>query len=87
MYNWGHCTADPETIRGAVEEKHAPLEQEEFHGFVSASNDPLELDAFVTVLLGMDPHDVGYLSLAAETFGGWSEENIARGRESGIEIF
>ncbi len=185
--NWGHRTADPETIRGAVEEKHRPLEREDFYGFVperlyemrrcdllslakvrtleepmhvslavknffgmipgpergpyhgrkhsmlnrsivdiykvfdslfnikgmveavltaslrdpetmkwenrenpgfvSASNDPLELDAFVTALLRMDPHDVGYLSLAAETFGGWSEESVAQGRESRIRIF
>jgi len=69
---------DPETMK---------WENRENPGFVSASNNPLELDAFVTVLLGMDPHDVGYLSLAAETFGGWNEESIARGRESGIEIF
>jgi len=56
-------------------------------GFLSGSNDPLELDAFVTTLLGMDPHSVGYLRMAAETFGGWNEESVARGLESGIKIF
>jgi uncharacterized protein (DUF362 family) len=185
--NWGGRTADPELIRGAVEEKHAPLEREDFLGFVperlyemrgcdllslakvrvleapiyvslavknffgmipgpsrgmyhgekhsrlsrsivdickvydslfdvsgvveavltaslrdpetkkwdtlenpgfaSASDDPLELDALVTALLGRDPHIVGYLRLAAETFGGWDEESVSRGLESGIRIF
>ena len=56
-------------------------------GFFSGSNDPLELDAFVTALLGRDPHSVGYLRVAAETFGGWNEESVARGLESGIRIF
>jgi uncharacterized protein (DUF362 family) len=56
-------------------------------GFASASDDPLELDAFVTALLGRDPHSVGYLKLAAETLGGWKDESISRGLESGIRIF
>ncbi|UCD44139.1 MAG: DUF362 domain-containing protein [Candidatus Bathyarchaeota archaeon] len=56
-------------------------------GFASASDDPLELDAFVTALLGRDPHSVEYLKLAAETLGGWKEESISRGLESGIRIF
>jgi hypothetical protein len=30
---------------------------------------------------------VGYLSLAAETSGGWNEESIAIGQESGMKIF
>jgi len=184
--NWAHRTADPELVRGAVEEKHSPLEREgylgfvperlyemrgcdllslakvrileapmhvslavknffgmipgpgrgEYHGekhsrldrsivdiykvydslfevkgvveavltaslrdpetlkwdnrenpgFASASKDPLELDAFVTVLLGRDPHTVPHLELAAETFGGWDEETVARGVEDGIRI-
>ncbi len=69
---------DPETMAWDNVEKP---------GFVSASNDPVELDAFVTALLGRDPHDVGYLWLAAETFGGWNEEAVAHGQKSGIRIF
>ncbi len=184
--NWEHRTADPELIRGAVEEKHTPLEREDFYGFVperlfemrgsdllslakvrvledpmkvslavknffgmipgpgrgkyhgkqhsrlnqsivdiykvydalfhvsgvveavltaslrvedtmewetrenpgfvSASNEPLDLDAFVSALLGTDPHSVGYLELAAGVFGAWSEASIKRGLESGINI-
>ena len=32
--NWGHRTTDPKLIRNAVEEKHQPLEREDFYGFV-----------------------------------------------------
>jgi uncharacterized protein (DUF362 family) len=61
-------------------------ETRENPGFVSASNEPLELDAFVTALLGIDPGSVEYLRLAAETFGAWSEETVRQARESGIHI-
>ncbi|MGD2201618.1 MAG: DUF362 domain-containing protein, partial [Candidatus Bathyarchaeota archaeon] len=56
-------------------------------GFASSSDDPLELDAFVTALLGRDPYSVGYLRLAAETFGRWSEKSVTGGLESGVKIF
>ncbi len=69
---------DPETMKWDTLENP---------GFASASKDPLELDAFVTALLGRDPHSVGYLRLAAETLGGWNEESVSRGLESGIRIF
>ena len=62
-------------------------ETRENPGFISASNQPLDVDAFVTTLLGMDPHDVGYLKLAAETFGRWNEDVISRGQEIGIKIY
>jgi uncharacterized protein (DUF362 family) len=68
---------DPETLK---------WETRENPGFISASNDPLELDACVTTLLGIDPHSVGYLRLAAEMLGVWSEESVRRGLESGIDI-
>ena len=32
--NWGHRTADPELIRSLVNERHDPLEREDFLGFV-----------------------------------------------------
>jgi len=69
---------DPETLKWDTVENP---------GFLSVSNNPLELDAFVTALLGMDPHSVGYLRTAAETFGGWNEESVVRGLESEINIF
>ena len=55
-------------------------------GFASACDDPLALDAYVTTLLGIDPHSVGYLKLAARTFGAWNEGTIEHGRESGISF-
>ncbi len=69
---------DPETLKWDTLENP---------GFLSVSNDPLELDAFVTTLLGKDPHSIGYLRFAAETFGGWNEETVAQALESGIKIF
>jgi uncharacterized protein (DUF362 family) len=55
-------------------------------GFVSASNHPLELDAVMAALLGVDPHSVDYLKMAAETFGAWPEASVRQGQESGISI-
>jgi uncharacterized protein (DUF362 family) len=55
-------------------------------GFASASNDPLELDAFVTALIGRDPKTVEYLRLAADAFGGWNEETVSFGIDSEIKI-
>ena len=61
-------------------------ENRENLGFVSASNDPIELDALVTALLGRDPNTVEYLKLVADTFGGWNEEAVTRGLESEMKI-
>ena len=69
---------DPETLRRDIRKNPS---------FVAASTDPLELDALMTALLGVDPLSVGYLRLAAEIFGEWDEKIIARGLESGISIF
>jgi uncharacterized protein (DUF362 family) len=68
---------DPETLK---------WENRENPGFASASEDPLELDAFVTALLGRDPNTVEHLRLAADTFGGWNEETINRGLESEMRV-
>lgn len=45
-------------------------------GFASASDNPIELDAVVSGLLGTSPNDVEYLRLAAETFGMWDENSV-----------
>lgn len=45
-------------------------------GFVSVSDDPLELDAVVAGLLGVYPLDVDYLMLAFKTFGSWDEDAV-----------
>ena len=44
--------------------------------FAAASNNPLELDAWVTTRLETDPYSVGYLKLAAEAFGPWQDEYL-----------
>jgi uncharacterized protein (DUF362 family) len=51
-------------------------------GFMSASMDPVELDAVITGLLGTDPYGVGYLKLASEAFGAWDDEAINQGIRS-----
>ncbi|MFX0014457.1 MAG: DUF362 domain-containing protein [Promethearchaeota archaeon] len=61
-------------------------ETHENPGFVSASADPIELDAFVSSLLEINPDNIGYLKLAAKVFGGWSEESVTHGLDSGIKV-
>ncbi|MFX1507487.1 MAG: DUF362 domain-containing protein [Promethearchaeota archaeon] len=55
-------------------------------GFISASENPLALDAFLSTLLGKDPHKIGYLELAAENFGKWDEETLKLGVDDGIKV-
>ncbi|MFX0086653.1 MAG: DUF362 domain-containing protein [Candidatus Hodarchaeota archaeon] len=55
-------------------------------GFVSASKNPIELDAFVSTLLGKNPHKIGHLELAAENFGNWNEKNLKLGLDNRIKI-
>ena len=40
---------------------------------------PVELDAFITGLLGTDLTSVGYLKLASETFGAYDDEVVHQG--------
>ena len=81
-------------VKGVVEAVKSASVAESLHsvkihenpGFASASKQPLELDAFVTALLGLDPHGIGYLKHASTVFSEWSEETIRRGLESGIDV-
>ncbi|MFX1286470.1 MAG: DUF362 domain-containing protein [Promethearchaeota archaeon] len=68
---------DPDTLK---------WETRENPGFVSASKNPIELDAFVSTILGKNPHKIGYLELAGRNFGSWSEENLLLGLDKGIKI-
>jgi uncharacterized protein (DUF362 family) len=68
---------DPETMK---------WENRENPGFASASHDPIELDAFVTALLGRDPNTVEYLRLVKDVFGGWNEETVSHGLQSEMKI-
>ena len=68
---------DPETLK---------WENREDPGFASASDDLIELDAFVTALMGRDPNTVEYLRLAVDAFGEWNEETVSRGLENEMKI-
>ena len=43
-------------------------------GYIWASENPVELDALVTVQLGMNPYDIEYLKQVSESFGSWSTQ-------------
>ena len=56
-------------------------------GVLLGSVDCVALDATVAALEGKDPGKIGYLKLAAETFGGWDEAALAEARRSGVRVF
>lgn len=47
-------------------------------GVLWTCDDTLELDAVVTSHVGIDPREVGYLTLAAQSFGEWDDEAVAQ---------
>jgi len=78
-------------IRGVVEAVHTASVRNrdtmewqniENPGFMSASTDPVELDAVISGLLGTDLNEVGYLKLASETFRAWDDEAVNEGIRS-----
>ena len=82
-------------VRGVVEAVFSTSASDEFlaHskrfdnlGFVWISDDVLELDAVVTTQLGLDPHTVGHLTLAAKTFGQWSNEAVDLAKHNLVEL-
>lgn len=56
-------------------------------GILLGSRDCVTLDATVAAMEGRDPAEIGYMGLAAQTFGGWNEAALAEARRSGIRIF
>lgn len=70
------------SIHDAEERKTCVIQKPRF---VSASMNCLELDAACALMMGIDPSENKYLSLAAETFGGWSD-NIGFIRDAGVRI-
>ena len=56
-------------------------------GILLGSVDCVALDATVAALEGRDPGKIGYLKVAAETFGGWDEAALAEARRSGVRVF
>lgn len=56
-------------------------------GVLWTCDDTLELDAVVSAHVGIDPNDVGYLKLAAQNFGGWDDESVARAAAQALPHF
>jgi uncharacterized protein (DUF362 family) len=56
-------------------------------GVLWTCDDTLELDAVVTAHVGLDPHEVGYLKLAAQNFGEWDEQPVALAKEHTLTQF
>ena len=56
-------------------------------GILLGSRDCVTLDAAVAAMEGRDPAKIGYMSLAAQTFGGWDEAALAEARRSGVRVF
>lgn len=54
--------------------------------FASASKQPLDLDAVVATLFGLDPHEISYLKHASSIFGEWGEDAVSQARQSGLQI-
>jgi uncharacterized protein (DUF362 family) len=56
-------------------------------GLLLGSRDGVTLDAAVATLEGRDPSKIGYLKLAAQTFGTWDEAALEQARRSDIRVF
>lgn len=56
-------------------------------GILLGSRSCVTLDATVAILEGKDPSKIGYLNLAASTFGGWEEATLGEACRSGIRVF
>ena len=56
-------------------------------GVLWTCDDTLELDAVVTAHVGMDPREVGYLRLAAQSFGDWDDEPVAQAASNKLTQF
>lgn len=52
-----------------------------------ASQDTVSLDAFVAATAGRDPHGIGHIRLAAETFGAWDPQLCSEAARSGTIAF
>lgn len=55
-------------------------------GYAWGSNHGLELDAFITAQMGLDPYSVGHLVLAAEQIYSWHHETDQLGRLNAINL-
>ncbi len=56
-------------------------------GVLWICDDTLELDAVVSSHVGIDPNEVGYLKLAAQSFGEWENEPVTLAARHGLTQF
>ncbi len=56
-------------------------------GVLWTCDDTLELDAVVTSHVGIDPNEVGYLKLAAQSFGEWDDEAVIHAARQSLTQF
>ena len=56
-------------------------------GVLWTCDDTLDLDAVVTSHVGIDPNEVGYLKLAAQSFGYWDDEAVAQAAKQSLTQF
>jgi uncharacterized protein (DUF362 family) len=56
-------------------------------GVVWTCDDTLELDAVVSSHVGVNPNGVGYLKLAAQSFGEWDDEAVAQAAKQSLTQF
>jgi uncharacterized protein (DUF362 family) len=56
-------------------------------GLAWDSESTIDLDAFVSALVGSDPVQIHYLKMAADSFGRWDDESVTLASGSGIKVF
>lgn len=56
-------------------------------GILLGSRDCVTLDAAVAAMEGREASGIGYMALAAETFGGWDRASVEAARRGGVRIF
>ena len=56
-------------------------------GILWTCDDTLELDAVVAAHVGVNPNDVGYLMLAAQSFGEWDDEAVTHAAKQSLTQF
>lgn len=56
-------------------------------GVLWTCEDTLELDAVVSANVGINPYEVGYLKLAAQSFGHWDEDSVSQASKNSLTQF
>jgi uncharacterized protein (DUF362 family) len=56
-------------------------------GVLWTCDDTLELDAVVSAHVGINPNEVGYLKMATQSFGEWTEESVSQAAANCLSHF